>query len=50
MRLAGEREEREAAAQLLAERSGAALVDTIGRVAILYRPHPDPEKRSIGLD
>jgi RNA-binding protein len=50
VRLAGEREGRDAEARALAERTGATLVGSIGRIAILYRAHPDPEKRSIGLD
>jgi RNA-binding protein len=50
VRLAGGREERRVAALDLAERTSAALAGTIGRVAILYRVHPDPEKRSIQLD
>ena len=34
----------------LAEKAGAELVRVIGHVAIIYRPSPDPEKRSIALD
>lgn len=49
VRLAGEREEREAMARELAERTGSALAGTIGKVAILYRHHPEPEKRRIRL-
>ena len=47
VKLAGEREDRQAMAEDLADRTGAAIAGTIGRMAILYRPHPDPEKRSI---
>jgi RNA-binding protein len=47
VKLAGERDARRAAALELAEATGAVVVATIGRIAILYRPHPDPEKRRI---
>ncbi len=30
-------------------RTGAELAGTIGHTAILYRPHPDPDKRKIVL-
>ena len=37
---------REAGAELAARVEGAHLVQTIGRTAVLYRPHPDkPEIR-----
>jgi len=49
VRLAGERDEREEAARELASSTGSALAGTIGRVAILYRPHPEPDKRRIEL-
>ncbi|MDX1623136.1 MAG: ribosome assembly RNA-binding protein YhbY [Gemmatimonadota bacterium] len=49
VKLPGDRKEREAIAEELARRSGAALAGTIGRIAILYRPHPEPEKRAIEL-
>lgn len=48
-KLAGERDARRAAALELARGTGAVVVATIGRIAILYRPHPDPEKRHIPL-
>lgn len=41
-------EKREIAAEIDA-RLGSACVGTIGHVAILYREHPDPEKRRIKL-
>lgn len=50
VRLAGDRGEREALAHDIAARSDAALVGTIGRNAILYRAHPEPEKRVIRLE
>jgi len=49
LRLAGEREEREALAAELAARSGSALAGLVGQVAILYRPARDPERRRIAL-
>ena len=45
VRLAGERDERQAAAGELAERTRSHLVGLVGRVATLYRQHPDPESR-----
>lgn len=48
--LAGDRAERQATAGALAAAAGAEVVATIGGVAILYRRHPDPEKRGIELD
>lgn len=44
---AADREERDALVGALAERSGAALVQRIGHVAVLYRPNS--EKRQIIL-
>lgn len=44
---AGDREERDALVADLAGRSGAALVQRIGNVAVLYRPSKD--KRQIVL-
>lgn len=49
VKLPGDRQERSLLAQEVAGRADAHLVETIGRVAILYRRHPDPEKRSIDL-
>lgn len=49
VRLAGDRDERAASAVAIAERTGAALAGRIGRMAILYRRHPDPERRRIDL-
>lgn len=34
---------------MLAENTGAVLVQTIGHVAVLYRPRKDSEKREIVL-
>ncbi len=44
---AADREERDALIGTLAERAGAALVQRIGHVAVLYRPNS--EKRQIVL-
>ena len=49
VRLSGDRDERAAAADDLAARVGAETVGRIGRVAILYRRHPDPARRKIAL-
>jgi RNA-binding protein YhbY len=43
---------RQATAQLvadLAERTGCRAPGTVGHVAILYRRHPEPERRRIRL-
>jgi RNA-binding protein len=47
VRLVGDRDEREAIAAELAERSGAEAVGIIGKVAMLYRRQPDPERRRL---
>lgn len=44
---AADREERDALVRALVERAGAALVQRIGHVAVLYRPNS--EKRQIVL-
>lgn len=49
VRLAGDRDERQETAGELARRLGARLVDTIGRMAILYRAASDPSERRIEL-
>ena len=49
VRLAGDRDERDAAADAIAARSGADLAGRIGRMAILFRRHPDPARRTIDL-
>lgn len=46
----GSREERQANARELADRVGAEMLAQIGRTVVLYRRHPDPEKRSIDLE
>lgn len=47
VKLAGDRDERQRDAEELAERTRSHLAGTIGTVAILYRQHPDREKRKI---
>lgn len=49
VKLAGDRDERRAAAEAVAERTRSALAGTIGTMAILYRPHPEPEERRVRL-
>jgi RNA-binding protein len=41
-------EKKEIAAQIEAA-TGAALVSLVGHTALLYRQHPEPEKRKINL-
>jgi RNA-binding protein len=49
VRLAGDRQERDAAADAVASGARAEIAGRIGRVAILYRRHPDPARRRIEL-
>lgn len=49
VRLVGDRDDRATLADELAARSRSELVGTIGSVAILYRRHPEIEKRKIAL-
>jgi RNA-binding protein len=49
IRLAGDRDERAAAADAIASRAHAEVAGRIGRVAILYRRQPDPARRAIDL-
>lgn len=44
-----ERGIRSSLAAEIAEKSGSALAGLIGNLAILYRPHPEPDKRRIRL-
>ena len=41
VKLAGDRDERDALAATLAERTNAALVQQVGRIVVLWRPRPD---------
>ncbi len=43
------KEEKRALTDEIARRTGCEVVGMIGHVAILYRPHPDQEKRKIEL-
>jgi RNA-binding protein len=43
------KDEKDALAEQIAEGTGAEIVGRIGHVVILYRQHPDPEKRCIKL-
>ena len=49
IKIAADREERQAVAAEIAERLGAELVGSIGTVAILFRRNPDREARKIRL-
>ena len=39
----------DAEAQALVDGSGAELIAVTGRVAILFKPHPQPERRKVQL-
>lgn len=41
------KEEKKALTAAIAEKTGSETVGMIGNVAILYRPHPEPEKRKV---
>jgi len=43
------KEEKKALTEALCERTGSALAGMLGHVAILYRPHPEDDKRRIVL-
>ena len=49
VKMAAERADRERFVPAVEERLGCTCVGTIGRMAILYRQHPDPEKRTITI-
>lgn len=49
VRLQAEREERGAWIEALCERTDCGSAGAVGRIAILYRPHAEPEKRRIRL-
>ena len=44
-----DRDERREMAERAAQKTRSALAGSVGRISILYRPHPDPEKRVIDL-
>jgi len=43
------KDEKDVLCARIAEATGAEVVGRIGHVAVLYRQHPDPEKRSVTL-
>ncbi len=49
IQIQADRDERRAAAEDLELRLGCECVGMIGRMAILYRRHPDPEHRKVLL-
>ena len=49
VKIAVERDEREQFVPLIEERASCECVGTVGRMAILFREHPDPEKRKVSL-
>lgn len=49
VKIAAERDERERVAAEIEAACDACLAGTVGRIAILYRPHDDPDKRRIVL-
>jgi len=49
LKIAAERDEREQFVPVIEARLNCECVGTVGRIAILYREHPDPEKRKIAV-
>jgi len=49
VKIAGERDQREELVPVIEERLNCQCVGTVGRMAILYRQHPDPEKQKIAV-
>jgi RNA-binding protein len=49
VKIAAERDEREKFVAVIEARVNCECVGTVGRMAILYREHPDPEKRKIAV-
>jgi RNA-binding protein len=49
VKIAAERDQREQFVPVIEERLNCECVGTVGRMAILYRKHPDPEKRKIAF-
>ena len=47
VKIAAEREQRERFVSVIEDRLNCECVGTVGRMAILYREQPDPEKRKI---
>ena len=49
LKIVAERDEREQFVPLIEARLNCDCVGTVGRMAILYREHPDPEKQKISV-
>ena len=49
VKIAAERDKREQFVPVIEERINCECVGTVGRMAILYRQHPDPENRTIAV-
>ena len=49
VKIAAERDERQQFVPVIEERLECECVGTVGRMAILYRENPDPEKRKIAV-
>jgi RNA-binding protein len=49
LKIAAERYQREQFVPLIEARLSCECVGTVGTIAILYREHPDPEKRKIAV-
>lgn len=49
VKIAAERTERERFVPIIEDRLNCECVGTVGRMAILYRENPDPEKRKIKI-
>jgi RNA-binding protein len=47
VKIAAQRDEREELVPVIEARLNCECVGTVGRMAIFYREHPDPEKRKI---
>ena len=49
VKIAAERDQREELVPVIEERLNCECVGTVGRMAILYREQPDPDKRRISF-
>jgi len=49
VKIAAERDQREEFVPIIEARLSCECVGTVGRMAIFYREHPDPEKRKIAV-
>ena len=49
VKMTAQRDEREQFVPVIVARLKCECVGTVGRMAILYREHPDPEKRKIKM-